>query len=237
MISNVENLISESPVWALGVVFWIGAVASLGSCTAVRLPIVISCVAGSGAHKRRAVILTCLFAVGVVVSYVLLGALMMTAGGIVGRLLHINHLFYWLLGALLIMTGLFVSGLIGTHLLPEKWRGLGSKLQKGKLVGMLLLGVASGLLVVPGSPSCGAGLLTLARIAVAEKLSAYGLLLFMSYAIGQSLPILGVGILTALVKPDVIGKARTHICSLEQRIQLIAGNALMVLGIYLIVVG
>ncbi len=230
-------MISESPWWALCVVFWIGAVASLGSSTAIRLPIVISCVAGSGTNKRRAVVLTCLFAVGVVVSYVLLGALMMTAGGIVSKLLHINHYFYWLLGGLLIITGLFVSGLISTHLLPEKWRGLGSKLQKGKLVGMLLLGVVSGLLVVPGSPSYGAGLLTLARVAVAKKLSAYGLLMFMSYAIGQSLPILGVGVLTALVKPDVIGKARSHICSLEQRIQLVAGNALMVLGIYLIVVG
>jgi cytochrome c biogenesis protein CcdA len=237
VIPNVENLVSESPLWALCVVFWFGAMASLGSCTAIRLPIVISCVAGAGTHKKRAVVLTCLFAVGVVASYVLLGALMMTAGGIVGKLLHINRYFYWLLGVLLILTGLFVSGLISTHLLPEKWRVLGSKLQKGKLVGMLLLGVLCGLLVAPGSSSCGVGLLTLARIAVAEKLSAYGLLMFVSYAIGQSLPILGVGVLTALVKPDVIGKARSHICSLEQRIQLVAGNALMVLGIYLIVVG
>lgn len=219
------------------VVFWIGAMASLGSCTAIRLPVVIACVAGSGAHKRRAVVLTCLFAAGLVVSYILLGTALMVAGGIVGKLLHINRYFYWLLGVLLIVAGLFVSGLIGVHLLPEKWRDLGSKLQKAALVGVVLLGVASGLLVVPGCPSCGAGLLVLARVAVAKKLSVYGLLMFTSFALGQSLPILGVGVLTALVKPDVIGRARSRICSLEQRIQLVAGNVLMVLGIYLIVVG
>jgi len=35
----------------------------------------------------------------------------------------------------------------------------------------------------------------------------------------------------------VIDRARTRICSLERRIQLIAGNALVIVGIYLIVVG
>jgi cytochrome c biogenesis protein CcdA len=237
VISTVDRLINESPVWALFIVFWIGAVASLSSCTAVRLPVVIGYVAGVGSSKRRAIVLTLLFAAGLVFSYVLLGAVMMTAGGVAGKMLRLNKYFFWFLGVLLIVTGIFVSGLVNVHLLPEKWRGLGPRLHKATLPGAVLLGFVFGLLIVPACPSCGTGLLILAGIAVAKKLSAYGLLLFLSFALGQSLPIVAVGVLTGLVKPNVIGRVRTRICSFERRTQLIAGNVLMVLGIYLIVVG
>ncbi|HPC95326.1 MAG TPA: sulfite exporter TauE/SafE family protein [Sedimentisphaerales bacterium] len=237
MIAAVDRLIDESPAWALFIVFWIGAVASLSSCTAVRLPVVIGYVGGIESSKKRAILLTCLFAAGLVLSYVLLGMLMTTAGGIAGRLLGLNKYFFWLLGALLIVTGLLVSGILNVHLLPEKWHGLGPKLQKATFPGAALLGFLFGLLLVPGCPSCGAGLLILAGIVVAKKLSAYGLLLFLSFALGQSVPVLAVGVLTALMKPDVIDRARTRICSLERRVQLVAGNALMIVGIYLTVVG
>lgn len=237
MISTIDRLIGESPVWALFVVFWIGAVASVSSCTAVRLPVVIGYVAGAGSSKRRAIVLTCLFAVGLVVSHVLVGAAMMTIGGVAGKLLNLNKYLFWFLGALLIVVGLFVSGMVNVRLLPEKWRNLGPRLHKANLATAGLLGVILGLLVVPACPCCGAGLLILAGIAVAKKLSVYGLLLFISFALGQSLSVLAVGVLTALVKPDVIDRARARICSLEERIHLIAGNVLMVVGIYLIVVG
>lgn len=237
MISTIDRLIGESPVWALFVVFWIGAVASVSSCTAIRLPVVIGYVAGAGSSKKRAILLTCLFAAGLIVSHVLVGAAMMTVGGIAGKLLNLNKYLFWFLGVLLIVIGLFVSGMVNVRLLPERWQNLSSRLHKANLAAAGLLGVVFGLLVVPACPCCGAGLLILAGIAVAKKLSVYGLLLFISFALGQSLSVLAVGVLTALVKPDVIDRARARICSFEERIHLIAGNVLMVVGIYLIVVG
>ena len=237
MISTIDRLIGESPVWALFVVFWIGAMASLSSCTVLRLPVVIGYVAGAGSSKKRAVVLACLFTAGLIVSHVLVGAAMMTVGGVAGKLLNLNKYLFWFLGGLLIVVGLLVSGMLNVKLLPEKWRDLGPKLHKASLAGAALLGFVFGFLVVPACPCCGAGLLILAGIAVAKGLSVYGPLLFLSFALGQSLPVLAVGVLTALVKPDVIDKARARICSLEERIHLIAGNVLMVVGIYLIVVG
>ncbi len=234
---TIDKLISESPVWALCVVLWLGATASLGSCAVVRLPLVIGCVAGPGLSKKRGVLVAALIAIGLVLSYVLLGLVLMQSGGGAGKLLHFNKYVFWVLGVLLILTGLWVSGLFSTRLWPERWRGLGARLQKATLPGTVFLGVLSGLLVVPGCPSCGESLLALAGMIAAQKLSVYGLLLFASFAVGQSLPVLGVGVLTALVKPDVIHKARTRICSLEHRMQLVAGNVLMILGFYLIVVG
>ena len=72
---------------------------------------------------------------------------------------------------------------------------------------------------------------------VAKNLSLYGLALFVSFALGQGLPLLAVGVLASLLKPDLIKRLRTRMCSIEQRMQLLAGNTLMVLGIYFIVVG
>jgi cytochrome c biogenesis protein CcdA len=93
------------------------------------------------------------------------------------------------------------------------------------------------LLETPACPCCGAGILVLAGVVVAKDLSFFGLLLFASFALGQSVPVLAVGVLTGLVKSDVVRRMRTHVCSIEQRIQLITGNVLMVLGVYLIIVG
>ena len=77
----------------------------------------------------------------------------------------------------------------------------------------------------------------LAGVVVAKNLSFYGVLVFASFALGQSVPVLVVGILTGLVKPELIRRVRARMCSIEQRVQLVAGNVLMVLGIYLIVIG
>jgi hypothetical protein len=41
MISILQKFLTESPFWAVFVVFWVGAIASLGSCTLVRLPILL----------------------------------------------------------------------------------------------------------------------------------------------------------------------------------------------------
>ncbi len=203
----------------------------------MRLPVVIGYVAGSGKSKRRALALTCLFSLGLVVSYTLLGAVTAFTGGIVHKVLHLNKYVYWLLGIVLIIAGLGISGVL-------RWRGVsshcgtvGQKLSKTGLLGSFLVGMLFGLLVIPACPSCGAGLLVLSAIVVAHNLSWYGLLAFISFALGQSLPVLAVGILTSLVKPDLIRWFRSRICSIEGRLQLLSGNVLIVLGVYFIVVG
>ena len=39
MTSILQRFLTESPFLAIFVVFWVGAIASLGSCTLVRMPI------------------------------------------------------------------------------------------------------------------------------------------------------------------------------------------------------
>jgi hypothetical protein len=65
----------------------------------------------------------------------------------------------------------------------------------------------------------------------------HGLLLLTGFAAGQSLVVLGVGTLTGLLKPGLIGWLRTRRCSIEPQMQLLTGNMLVVLGIYFVMVG
>jgi cytochrome c biogenesis protein CcdA len=237
VISTLDKAVSESPAWALFTVFWIGAIASLSSCTVIRLPVVMGCVAGPGTSKRRGIVLTILFSLGLVVSYVLMGSITAFTGGLVHKVLALNKYVFWFLGAVLFGAGVWISGLLSLRSFPDQWQSIGGRLQKGGTVGTFLLGVLFGLLETPACPCCGAGLLVLAGVVVAKELSFFGVLVFASFALGQSVPVLAVGVLTGLVKPDFVRRVRTRVCSIEQRIQLIAGNVLMVLGIYLVVVG
>jgi cytochrome c biogenesis protein CcdA len=236
-ISTLERSFSESPFWALTLVFWIGAVASLSSCTVIRLPVVLGYVAGSGDSRRRSLLLTCLFAAGLVVSYMLIGATAAFAGGVVHGLLHTSKFLFWTLGTGLFIVGVLVSGLVGAGRLPQRWQHIGERLGKARPAGAIVLGLLLGLVMMPACPLCGAGLLVLATLVVAKNLSLYGLALFFSFALGQSVPLLAVGVLATLVKPDLVKRIRTRLCSAEQRVQLLAGNLLMVAGIYFVVVG
>lgn len=237
MLDTLEKLLIESPGLALGVIFWIGAVTSLSSCTAIRLPIVLGYVAGSGQSRKRSLLLTMLFLFGLVASYVAIGAAVASVGGMVNQLVNTSKVIFWGAGALLIVAGASATGLISPALLGNRWGRIGARLERTRALGALVLGFVFGLLTMPACPLCGAGLIVLAGIVAAKSLSLYGLAMFASFALGQGLPLAAIGVLTTIVKPGLVNWVRTHLCSVEQHGQLLCGNLLIVLGIYFIVVG
>ena len=237
MISNLERLMNVSPLSALLYVFWVGAIVSLSSCTVLRLPAVVGYILGSKDSKRHGLMLTGLFAFGLLVSCLLIGATVAFAGGVAQKTLHINRPLHWALGALLLATGVLMSGLVDPRWVPKRWRDRSEKRSRTGLVGAFVLGAGFGLVVMPACPSCGGGLIAIGGLVAAKKLALYGLALFASFGLGQGLPILAVGALTSLIRPELVKKMRTHLCSAERRMQLLAGNVLVVMGIYFIVVG
>jgi len=237
VLDALKKLVIESPILALLVIFWIGAVASLNSCTAVRLPIVLGYVGASGGSRKRSLFLTGLFLAGLVVSYVLIGAAVAFVSGAVSQLLHTSKVIFWISGALLIVAGALISGLISPGLLPSRWQHIGVRLDRARPLGALIFGLLFGLLTMPACPLCGAGLIVLGGIAAAKSLSLYGLAMFASFALGQTVPVMAVGVLTTILRPGLIRRLRTRLCSAEQHIQLLCGNLLIVLGIYYIIVG
>jgi thiol:disulfide interchange protein DsbD len=230
MISVPDSVSAQPEALTLAAVLWMGLLASLNACAAVRLPILAAYVAGAGASRRRGLALAGLFTLGLVGGTVLLGLTATPLADGVHKALWVNKYLLWILGFGLVLAGFSISGLIDPQLLPEGWRRLGERLTKADLPGAVLLGIGLSLFHTPACPTCRAELLTVAS-------SVSGPLLLVGFAVGQSLLALGLGVLVALLRPSLLLWLRTRMCSLEQRTRLLTGDMLMVLGIYLVVIG
>jgi len=232
----VQSFSGPLPDVTILAAFIAGTAASLGLCAAVRLPIVVAYVAGAAGSKRHGVLLSGLFALGLIAGTSTLGLTAGASGEGLGSILSWNRYLFWCLGVGLFVTGVLLSGLINPHLLPARWQKAAARLARTGSPGAFLLGCAFGLLQTPACPHCGAAVQTLVEVAAGSSLP-YGMLLFAFFAAGQGITMLGVGVLTSLIMPDLLRWLRTRMCSIEPRIQLLAGNVLMVLGIYFIIVG
>lgn len=234
MVPTFEELMTQPAEGALPALFWAGAAASVGLCAAVRLPAVLVYVAGMSRSKKHGLLLSILFALGLVAGVVVLGTTTVVVGDGAYRVLHTDKVMFWGLGLALLVVGVLISGLSGPPILPRRVQNITLHLRKMDTLGALLLGGAFGLLQTPACPNCGPALRALVEAAPVES---HGLVPLMSFAAGQSVMVLSVGLLTSLIGRDVMMLLRTQMCSLEQRAQLLAGNILMVFGIYFVIIG
>jgi cytochrome c-type biogenesis protein len=234
-MSGIEKFMNEMPLSAIFVVFWAGAVSSLSSCTIVRLPVVVGYMAGAGGSKRRTLLTTIFFVLGLIVSYTVLGTLFAVVAELPDRFIRVNKYFYWVLGVLMFVAGLLVSGLTGIRVKTFKC-GIGRDLAKISFIGAFLFGIVFALVELPGCPCCGGVMLVIASIVAARGFSVYAVFIFLSFAIGQSFPILAVGILTSLVGTDLINYLAKSVHRMEACVRLVAGNILMLLGVYTFII-
>ena len=229
MASTLQRFLAESPFLAIFVAFWVGAIASLGSCTLIRLPIVLGYVAGTSDSRRRSIFLTVLFVLGCILSYTALGAFFGFIGNMAVRLVQISKYVFWGLGIILLFMGLLVSGLISLKNLSSHFH-IRNRFKNASYMGAFIFGIIFALLEMPACPCCGAILLIIAGTVIAKGSPLYSMTIFMSFAIGQSIPILLIGSSTSLIK-----YLTPRISRFEGYVKLAAGNILMVLGIYFLV--
>jgi len=155
--------------------------------------------------------------------------------GAVLATVHTSKVIFWILGGVLFLAGVLTSGILSSHLLPQRWQHIGRWFSLVDRVGAFALGAFFGLLTMP---ACPAGLgLTGSSAGTAQATSLPGETAFISFALGLGVPILAVGLLTTILKPDLTKRLRRYMCSIEQKTQLLCGNLLMILGIYFVVVG
>jgi len=230
MTSILQKFLTESPFLAIFVVFWVGAVASLGSCTLVRMPVVLGYVAGASDSRKRSFLLSLLFVLGSIFSYTMLGILFGVIGNFAVKLVQISKYIMWVLGILMFLTGLFISGLIKLKAFSSHHH-IKSRFKNASLLGAFLFGLIFALLEMPACPCCGAFLIVIAGIVIAKGSIFYSMIIFMSFAMGQSVPLLAIGSSTSLIK-----YLTPKIARFEGHIRLVAGNMLIILGIYFLVV-
>jgi len=230
MVNYIQNiLLRGSLIEVIIAVAFAGAVASLSSCTIARLPVLLGLVSSTTDAKHRGFFLSIAFSCGLVISYTIIGILFGAIAHIASSLVAISQYLYLVLGVLMILGGLFFAGLISF--------GLGSvndqcekAVKKVKtLPSAFIFGMLFAFLEMPACPCCGAVLLLIASLIAIKGSLLYSGIVFFSFALGQSLPILILGFSSSLLK-RLLPKTQ----NLEGYISFGVGNILIVTGIFLV---
>jgi cytochrome c-type biogenesis protein len=176
-------------------VFLGGIVTSIGPCNVAMIPLVIGFVGGSGQIGRsRSFALSLTFALGLAITFMLLGLVASAIGGLVGGT---SRIWYYVVAAVCVLIGL---SMLGVFHLPEV-PGVGRLRERVRLRGMpgaLALGLVSGLVASQCATPVLAAVLT--YVMSQDGALVYGAALLFVYALGRGVPIVLAGTFAGALK-------------------------------------
>jgi len=224
-LNHLSQSFSENPFLAYLGVFLGGVLSSSSPCVLATIPLVIGYVGGySEGDRRKAVLYSLTFILGLSLTFTVLGAIASVIGGLFGI---ISRTWYFVVGGIAVVMGLHLIGLfewnlpIPIHLQPKK-RGI---------LGALLLGLFFGIVSSP----CATPVLALILTFVATKGEVvYGTSLLFIYALGHCALIFLAGTATGFVENFVKSKGISNVTAWGKRI---GGSIVVFAGIYLIYLG
>lgn len=194
MSIDPEILLGGSLV-AFLLVFLGGIVTSLGPCNVAMIPLVVGFVGGSGQLSRgRSFTLSLTFAVGLALTFMMLGVVASLIGGLIGGA---TRVWYYVVAGVCILIGLSMLGAFRLPDVPGVAR-LRERIRMRGLRGALVLGLVSGLV----ASQCATPVLAAILIYVMARQSAlaYGAALLFVYALGRGVPIVLAGTFTGALK-------------------------------------
>jgi len=224
-LTHLSQSLSENPFLAYLGVFVGGIISSSSPCVLATIPLVIGYVGGySEGDRRKAVLYSLMFILGLSLTFTVLGAIASVIGGLFGI---ISRTWYFVVGGIAVVMGLHLIGLfewnlpIPIHLQPKR-RGI---------LGAFLLGLFFGIISSP----CATPVLALILTFVATKGEvAYGASLLFIYALGHCALIFLAGTATGFVENFVKSKGISNVTAWGKRI---GGSIVVFAGIYLIYLG
>ena len=225
LLNHLSQSIAENPLLAYVGVFLGGILSSSSPCVLATIPLVIGYVGGySEGDRRKAVLYSLTFILGLSLMFTVLGAIASVIGGLFGI---ISRTWYFVVGGIAVVMGLHLIGLfewnlpIPIHLQPKK-RGI---------LGAFLLGLFFGIVSSP----CATPVLALILTFVATKGEVvYGTSLLFIYALGHCALIFLAGTATGFVENFVKSKGISNVTAWGKRI---GGSIVVFAGIYLIYLG
>jgi cytochrome c-type biogenesis protein len=229
-IQTIINAVNQHSFWTFVIVFWAAAVLSMASCTIVRIPVVIGLIGGADS-KKKAFLVTLSFVAALVLSYTLLGVLLGTIGTLAAKMMGLSRYFYYLAGFAVLFVGVQMAGLIKIRPL-EALAAKAFNIRHGGVAGAFIFGLIFVLFEAPTCPVCGPFLMVIAGLGVMKDDLPYAIMLFFTYALGQSLPIIMAGVFSGIVK-----YIHPKVEVIERVAPVIGGNILIALGILLFIMG
>jgi cytochrome c-type biogenesis protein len=224
-LNYLSQSLSENPFLAYLGVFVGGIISSSSPCVLATIPLVIGYVGGySGGDRRKALLYSLTFILGLSITFTILGAIASFIGGLFGI---ISRTWYFIVGGVTIAIGLHLIGLfewnlpVPVHLQPK---------QRG-ILGAFLLGIFFGIVSSP----CATPVLALILTFVASKGEvAYGTSLLFVYALGHCALIFLAGTATGFAESFIKSKGISNITTWGKRV---GGVIVVFAGIYLFYLG
>jgi cytochrome c-type biogenesis protein len=174
-------------------VFLGGVVTSIGPCNIATIPLIMGYVGGSRDLPRsRAFALSLAFAVGLALTFMLLGV----AAALVGGLFGASRIWYYLVAAVCFLIGLNMLGVLHMQL-PLWLGGLRERIGLKGVPGALALGLVSGLVASQCATPVLAAILT---YVMAKGALILGAALLFVYALGRGVPVVLAGTFTGALK-------------------------------------
>jgi cytochrome c-type biogenesis protein len=171
-----------------------GLVTSFGPCNLATIPLIVGFVGGSrDLSRRRAFALSLAFAVGLAITFMLLGVAAALVGGLIGAS---NRWWYYLVAGICFLIGLRMLGVFQFDL-PMIFGGLRERIGLKGVLGALALGLISGLVASQCATPVLAAILT---YVMAEGAISYGATLLFVYALGRGVPVVLAGTFTGALK-------------------------------------
>jgi len=188
------SLIQSTSLLAYLIVFAGGVLTSLGPCNVATIPLIVGFVGGSQEMtRRRAFSLSLSFAIGLALTFMLLGIAASLIGLWVGGG---SNWWYYLVAGVCFLIGLQMLGVIHFDL-PMIFGGLREKVGLKGMPGALALGMISGLVASQCATPVLAAILT---YVMAKGAISYGASLLFVYALGRGVPVVLAGTFTGALK-------------------------------------
>jgi cytochrome c-type biogenesis protein len=216
------TLIENASLLAFALVFLGGILTSIGPCNVAMIPLVVGYVGGSRDLPRaRAFSLSLTFALGLALTFMLLGVAAALIGGLVGAA---TTWWYYLVAFVCFVIGLNMLGLI--HIEMPLWLGrLRERVTLKGAPGALALGLVSGLVASQCATPVLAAILT---YVMAKGALLYGAALLFVYALGRGVPIVLAGTFTGILK-------RLQAFSRwNETLEKVAGAVVIAVGLYFV---
>jgi cytochrome c-type biogenesis protein len=186
------------------------------------IPLIMGYLGGTHDLTRsRSFYLSATFALGLAITFVILGVVVALVGGLLGSQ---TRWFYYIVAGVCFVIGLQFLGLL-TFPLPDFFAAQRERITLRGVPGALALGLVSGLVASQCATPALAAILT---YVMAEGSIAYGALLLFVYALGRGVPIVVAGAFAgALKQMRALGRW-------TPLLEKVAGVIVIGVGIYLI---
>lgn len=202
-----------------------GILTSVTPCGISSVPLVIGYVGGTGGNDtKRALALSIVFALGMSVTFTVLGTIASLLGKIMGTS---SPWWYIALGVLMMLMALQIFEIY--NFIPSTY--LISKSTKRGYIGAFIAGILGGLF---SSPCATPVLVVLLAIVARSGNIAWGILLLLIYSIGHSILVIIAGTSVAFVKNLT---SNQKYGALSNILKYIMGTAILLIGFYMFYLG